>query len=455
MIGVVGPPDSVKLAQLVAHEEGHDQDLQVRAYSRPEDAAQLAQEIDDACQVILFTGRVPYSLARSSASLRAETQFISHSGADLYRTLARILIDRHGVMPRVSVDTIDDVTVQSVFRDISLPSPTDVLPLADADGQLLIASSDEIAAFHLEKIREGSVDACLTCLAGTHEKLLAAGAPVWRVEHTRATIREAMQKAWLSAELAQSKSTQLAIVLIQPSPTALGKLGRYEREDAQLRVHQGLLQQAKKVSGKLSVVNDTTFLITTSRGAVEAAISRYRAGHASLLVPPDLGVGIRIGIGTGATYALAEDNARHALKLSNLQGYTNVVFPDGSVYSTGQNGNLNRLKLQETTPAVLDLATKMGIGPLSIWRLVHALGRLDVAALTAQQLAHTYGVQQRSARRLLTSLCSAGLATEVGVRVGPGAGRPQTVYKVNLTELSAVLSARSPDEAAAPVPQPT
>lgn len=448
MIGVIGPRDSVATVLRVAEEEGRLADVIGRSYDQPEDATKIAIELQEMCPVLLFTGRVPFALANGDAQVHADTQFIDHSRADLYRVMAQILIDRHGMMPRLSVDTISEATLQSAFRDIDLPVPTRTLPVADDEDHLQFSNGEQVATFHLEAIKDHDVEACLTCFANTFEALKRAHVPVWRVEHSRGTIQQALRNAWLTDELHRSHSSQLAVALVRMDTTLRG-LDPYQREAARLRVHQGLLEHAKKLSGQLTTVDDLTFAITTSRGAVENAISRLRAGYASLLTPPDLGLTLITGFGIATTYAIAEESARHALGLSELQGRTCVVFPDGSIYTAEESESPVKLQLQETTPAILELSEKLGIGPLSIRRLVGALGRVDHTALTAQQLAHAYGVQQRSARRLLNALCAADLGEAVGVRAGPGKGRPQTVYSAHIADLMKIIGGVEPSAAPA------
>ena len=106
MIGVIGPSDSTALALAVAAEEGLSDQVVGRAYGSVEEARGLAAELARICQVVLFTGRVPYALARASDELRASLRYVPHPGADLYRTLVHRLREFHGELPRSSLDTI-------------------------------------------------------------------------------------------------------------------------------------------------------------------------------------------------------------------------------------------------------------------------------------------------------------------------------------------------------------
>ena len=69
-------------------------------------------------------------------------------------------------------------------------------------------------------------------------------------------------------------------------------------------------------------------------------------------------------------------------------------------------------------------------------RLTRALRQVDPTAMTASDLALAYGIEARSARRLITALRRAGIATSNGRQGGPRAGRPQTVYRIDLDRLA-------------------
>lgn len=437
MIGVIGPEDSIRLVLDVAEGEGRVNEVMARAYTDPQQAVELARELDELCQVLLFTGRIPFAFAEARSDLRSDVDFIPHGGIDLYRVLARMLIAGAGKLPVVSVDTIDAATVQETYHDIDVEPPADILPVAGPDG-LLFSSIGEITAFHRERYESGAVQACVTCLEAVHRELAAAGVPVWRVEHTRASVREALLRAFLAAEVRQSRATQIAVMMVSLTPPQRRLHNHYEGERLRLRLHEALLQHAERMRGRLTSLDDNTFLITTTRGTVEGAIARQRSGHASLLTVRGLDVAYTVGFGAGNTIAAAEDNARKALELARVSGNVYVVFPDGEIYSTKEVVVPKRLR--ETAPVVLRLSEQLGLGPLSTRRLLEALHQLDPAEVTARSLADAYGVEVRSARRLLNSLLVAGFAEEAGVHVSTGAGRPQRVYRVDMRRLSEALA---------------
>ncbi|MBO4206835.1 hypothetical protein [Micromonospora echinofusca] len=432
MIGIIGPEDSIRLVQEVAAGEGRAADLTVRTYTSPEQAPELARELDELCQVLLFTGRIPYAFVSAAGGLRAEIDYMPHAGIDLYRTLSRMLLTTGGRLPTVSVDTIEADVIRETYHDIDLTPPTEILPIADSSG-LLFAGLDEITAYHRERYASGAVEACLTCLGAVHRDLRDSGVPVWRVEHTRASVRDALRRAWLAAEIRQSRATQIAVMMIELAEPASQGTDPYQVERHRLRLREALLEHAERMRGRLSTINDRILVITTTRGAVESAVARHRAGHASLLTLRGVDGEHTVGFGAGTTIAAAEDNARKALALGRGSGDTHVVFPDGEIYSSRQSPVKQRLR--ETAPGVLRISEQLRLGPLSTRRLLEALHQMDPNEVTARGLADAYGVEARSARRLLNSLRAAGYAEEIGVHVSTGAGRPQTVYRVAMQRL--------------------
>ena len=439
MIGVIGPFDSVELALAVARDEGLGPSVVARAYGSVDEAAALALELDEICQVLLFTGRVPYVLGRRPDTLRAITQFVPHSGADLYRTLVQLLREFKGELPRISLDTIEPHVAEEAYEDLGFDAPRYVLPLEVGDDESDVRSSDEILAFHIARYRAGDVDACVTCVGSVYRELSRAGVPAWRIAHTRSVIREALRQAHLAARLATTEATQPAVVLVSvPGLRARSaKQGDpYETQRQRLKIREAILDYAEHLRGRLAELDDETFVVYTSRGTIEEGISRLMAGHGGPLQLPSVSAETRIGVGLGATVPGAEDNARRALTLAAQHGDLHVAFADGEVLRVDRDRQPATYRLRETHEPTLRLAKALGLGPLALSRLTHALRQVDPSAVTAAELAEAYGIEARSARRLLTSLQRAGIATRLGRQGGPRAGRPQTVFRVDVEQLA-------------------
>lgn len=431
MIGLIGPGDSVAHALSVAAANGWDGRIVARPYRHAEEAAALARELDQTCQVLLFTGRVPYELMRDE-DLTAELQYISHSGADLYRCIAQVLRSHEGRMPTASVDSIDAETADDTFDDLSLPAPA-TAPLPDSGSP--VPAAEELVQFHLERLASGEAEIALTCLAEVAEQLGARGAPVERIVHTTATLRTSLRHAVLADELHRTRSAQPAVALFRIDVDAKGGLDVYDKEQRRLRAQSALLHLARKHGGRLSTLERDLYAIATNRGAIEMALERRRNGHSSLLDVPNFDAPTTVGVGIGDTYALAEENARSAMRVPGEA--VAVMFPDGRTDAGGAAAS--HLGAQDVTDGYVRLGERLGIGALAAQRLVRALGKVDADAVTARELGEAYGVQTRSARRLLATLIEAGFAEEIGIRARPQAGRPQTLCRVDVRRILAEL----------------
>ncbi len=425
------------LAARVAAELGIGDSLLTRAYESPDESPALAAELDAVCGVLLFTGRVPYALARQAVPLQATLDFVPHGGADLYRALVLVLRHSGGRLPTVSLDTIERSIVDETYLDLDLEPPVHVLALEADDGGPGIRSAADVTAFHLERVRRREVELCLTCLGSVRSELVRLGVPVVRIEHTRAALRDALNRASLRDRLARTEASQTAVALVDASGSRQrrpGAAGGYDLQRFELQARQRVLDLAERLQGTLTDGPDQTFLVHTTRGAVDAELARSRGP----ILPPDPTDGGRpplVGFGIGASVAGAEENARQAVALGRASGEVHVVLEDGAILRVGRDRPEPQYRLQETDGRLLARARELGLGPLTMARLATALRSVDPAAVTARDLARAYGVAPRSALRLLSNLQRAGVATVLGTRVAPRAGRPQTVFRVDVDRL--------------------
>jgi hypothetical protein len=437
MIGIIGPGDSIETVLAVAREENLEERTLARAYESLDEAPIIAHELDQVCRVILFTGRAPFVVGTHGAALRARVQFVPHAGADLYRALIFVLREFAGTLPRLSIDTIEEPIVAETYRDLGLAPPPRVIPLStDADEPAIRSAADLVAA-HRALYDAHEVDLCLTCVGSVYRHLTAAGVRAVRVTHTRSAIREALRQADLAARLAQTEATQPAALMISipERSEAEENLGPYEAQRRRLRDHQMLLDIADRLQGRLVDLGGGRFVVYTSRGMVEASISRLMDGYDSPFRTERLPSGAQVGIGLGGTVAAAEENAQRALVMGERGGDLHIAFPGGEVFRVSSDRRTFRYRLRETDDASVRLGRELGLGPLAVARLTSALRQVDPTAVTASELARAYGIETRSARRLMAALHRVGIATKLGRQGGGRAGRPQTVYCIDVARL--------------------
>ncbi|MFH5822883.1 hypothetical protein [Georgenia sp. AZ-5] len=416
MIGVIGSEDSVRLALQVAAERGLADHLIGRAYESVSEAPAIARDLDVLCRVLLFTGRLPYAAALGlDPPLRATLDFVPHSAIDLYRTLALVLRSNDGAVPAFVIDTIEQQVVEEVCQDLGLAPPIRSLSL-DIDGRRL-RDLEEVIDFHVQAQRSGSAQLSLTCLGAVNQRLHELGLPVSRIEHTRPTLHHALTRASLAVRSFEAEGARPAVALLRPAKDS--------RSSAHSPTHDTAVQAyAQRLRGELQQMADGWWRVNTN----------YRALESFLLSEGGFSPDWKLGFGVGATLPDAELNARHALKLGRPGHGAVTVLADGSVVGTETHGSMT-LHLRETDEQYLAHARSIGVRTLTLARLAVALRDLDPESVTVREIAQAYGVQPRSAGRLMARLERAGVARVRGVDGAPGAGRPQLVYSIDLDRL--------------------
>lgn len=425
MIGVIGSADSVGLVSQVASEMGLAEGLIVRSYRQPEEAPGYVSDLDSVCRVILFTGRVPHDLAKIRASPDSATDYIPHSGADLYRTLVVMARQYGGRLPASSIDTISADVVRENYDDLGETPPRHVYaPDGILRGEVGL---EDLVDFHRDLYARGEVEACVTCLSHVREQLEPLGVPVFRVAHTRGVIRDSLRRAALTAQLRTATASQIAVI-------AIGAAG--SEDEGVVRTLSATVDSLSDiVRGRLIAEGPGAHNIATTRGAVEGEIQRRRRELERILADLDV-IGARIGVGFGTSLPHAEEQARYALGIATATKVHSVVMPDGSITRL-DDGEQTGVRVRDTDRRRLEAARQAGIGPITFSRLQAALASLGTNRFTAKEFALAYGVETRSARRLLSGLISAGLAQMNGAQPAPRAGRPQVVYELDVRALLA------------------
>jgi len=412
MIGIVGPTDSVGLLLDVAKDTENSGIVVSRTYERYADASRAASDLDGACRVILFTGRVPFEISSRDHHLSAQLQYIEHGGIDLYHTLIRILATNRGSIPRFSLDTIDSSQAERAYSGLPLEPPKHFLPIDD-----LVKTPDgvteRLTQFHADLIRSEKVELGLTCLASVHDALLRLSLPTHRIAHTYLSLDAALRRAVLTDEVSRSESLQITIARIRID-AADG--------DPSAVIDKSIRHYARRLHGTLSIADESTIRIHTTRHHLSEALDRYREGLVSAFDSDQLPTNASLGFGVGTSASTADENARRAVQLFEGIGLPHVVFADGSVYIVDDAKKSEAFSFRSVSASQQALRRSTGLGPVSMRRLVDSLRRIDANAVTTSDLADAYGLRNRSARRILSQLHEAGIATVVGTHVGPGAG---------------------------------
>lgn len=414
-IGVVGPHDLVgDVTQICAQQPG----VKVSRfdYRHEAQAPTIVREYADTVEAWLFTGAVPYTLAREADVLTRPATFADYNGATLLRALVRLMRDGYDVT-RLSIDTVAQADVSATYAEAGLPL-VNVHTLPYSNG---LAPADVIS-FHRRKHR-GSLGttAAVTCLSSAHAALRGE-MKVIRLAPAPHSVRVALRQLILHADNQVQEDAQIALGLVElDGPGSVsGSLGRPQ---------EALFREAAALGGSVATFTGGVHLLVTTRGPLADVTGNFTT-LPMLRRLADRHSVVRIGFGLGRSAAEAESLARRALgrarRLSNvaavlsLRGDTDLVLESVGPEPMPGRGNL----------AVL--SQRVGLSVPTLERLRTVRDYVGSAPLTTREVASRLGIQQRTARRMLHRLELAGLAERTGNLTSGSCGRPLTLYRLTI-----------------------
>lgn len=408
-IGVVGPHDLVEGVS-AACERQPGVTVRHFAYQHEALAPEIVREHAGEVEAWLFTGVVPYTLAREADALTRPATFVDYTGATLLRALVRLMRDGYDVT-RLSIDTVAHADVVATFAEAGLPMEH-VRTLPYRAG----LTSSEVVAFHRRKRRDAvGTTAAVTCLSSAHEALRPE-MPVLRLAPSPHSVRVALRHLLLHADNQAQEDAQIALGLVELA-------GRTPGGD------ESLAREAAALGGSLAVAAGGAHLLVTTRGPLADATGDF-AALPMLRRLADRHPVVRIGFGLGRSGAEAESLARRALGRARRLGDVAAVL--------SLRGDTD-LVLESSTPPprsgearLAVLAQRVGLSVSTLERLRTAREVAGASPLTTREVATRLGVQQRTARRMLQRLELAGLAERTGSLTSGSSGRPLTLYRLTL-----------------------
>jgi hypothetical protein len=424
LIGVIGPADSTALVSTVAAEMGLAGTLVVAPYQAPSETGSLVHKLSEFCPVVLFTGRLPYSLAVSAGFHATGFEYIPHEGMDLFRVLNILALSERyrGRIPRLSFDSMPENGVAEAYAELGIEYTCRVIPL-EIPAEAGTISTERIIAAHKALYEARDIEHCATCISRVFVALDSAGLPVIRVGHSRMSVRQALLRAQLLLELDRAEASQVAVGLLCWVAAAKN------RQRGSPSLIETLRLCAQRLGGRVLREGAKEGSLLTTRGSIERALKLMTVIRSD--GPPK--EGLVLGIGTGSNAENAEGRAREACerarsgRQSNIRFSEDVVVPFALVHSV-QAREIRRTNVQSTRD--------LQVSPTVVRRLGLIFRELDPAGFTAEEFARGYNIQPRSARRLIALLRARGLVQECGLEAGDGVGRPRHVYRLLLDRLS-------------------
>lgn len=419
-VAIIGPAEIVRRVE----EEGKkfpELDFIALAYIKEYEALDAAVRISQQVDVILFTGPVPYMIAREHEnSLNALLLYIGYGGTGLYRVLFQMLKDGSLQLEgenRFSVDFLNKEEVTTAFEELDIDhSQIQMLEFQQP------VSSDEIVEHHVRLWRSGTVTCVITCLYSVYKKLLEMQIPAYCIVPTRSAIQTSLNLALAKGNEKTSDNNQIAVSIVSFEANV-----PLEEKEKWLAAISATLQTSWQKS------DDETYLFYTTKGFAFLLTNGF--SHVPYFMAQD-SCQLYMGLGIGDTAIDAAKRALYAhLKSKSEGGNTLYIIKNENAVTRvgGQNGS-RPMEYQSRTydDLIRKIAAETGLSISTLSKIQYvskALGKRDV---TAVELAGQLNITIRSARRILKALSNEGYANVAGDEQPLVRGRPRLIYKLQI-----------------------
>jgi hypothetical protein len=432
-IGIVGPEPLVeKMNHCLRGFPSFEPVL--RVYKREEEAPELAAEIAEQVEVILFSGPVPYRLAQEKVNFKIPVHYVPLTGTGLYRALFRIA--KHSGLREMSVDTVSRQAVERAFKELG-EAPRDMVYYPGAE----FVSKEALIEFHADQYRNGITHAALTSVGSVAWALSEMGIPNELMVPTEQDIIVSLERSLLSTETRRSKESQIVVGFIHVDEfdrLAKTKSSEHEVQRLKLDIHRMLLGYVESLDGHLTHLGGNEYLFITTRGIFERETGGYKHIPLARVVEKYYGLSLSIGIGFGRSANEAGTHARLALRNSKESGgdICFIVREDKSVIGPLEMTHPYEVDLSLIDAGLLKRAEEAGLTSGYLSKLVAHVTRFGKLNYTAQELAAVLEVTVRSTHRFLLSWLDSGLIEIIGEEKGKSKGRPKQIYRLSfLSEL--------------------
>jgi hypothetical protein len=432
-IAVIGPDDLVEGVMMAGHqatEAPSKVQLVAVGYREEDETVALLSALQGQIDACLFTGPLPYDIARGAGAMTVPATFVPVNDAALYRTLLKGVTEGACEVSRVSIDTLTVAEVEEAYAEIGV-----AIAGVHVHAYRGPEPAASIAAFHENLWRSGQVSAAVTCFRSVFHRLLSSGVPALRVLPTQASIRSALSTAVLMGLESSLADSQIAVAIVDVAATRRGseEQSMYWREEQKLSLHRFLLQEARDMGATVQPSDDHGFLVVTTVGALASSTNGFRAAPFLDRARVHLGVGIHVGVGIGGTARDATSNAGAALAHAREGGTQGFALHAGGELIVLPSGDGDD-RSPERSPR-----RSGGIELLS--KLIRVLERTRVGhidephVVNAEEVAELLAVTARSARRALRTLTEEGLAWPLPPGRSTQRGRPRRRYRLVVERL--------------------
>lgn len=393
------------------------------------DAPRFTKELANKCEVLLYSGYIPYSISKEQIPPTLPAHFIPVKGASLYRALYKLqkMLDN---ISTLSIDTLSQYEINRINYELD-----ESIEGIQYNSKLSLTNTEEIVAFHSECYTNGQTDCALTGLKVVSEQLTKKGIPNQWIIPTEEDIIVTLERALLSTEQRRKLESQIVFGILHIDN--LEELKRWSISEQHIQrlhldIQKTILDFVEILEGYMTIINGNEYMFVTTRGTFERITQGYKYFPLIADLKSGEGLKVSVGIGFGVSANEAGSHARIALDQAIDFGGEKcfIVKEDRSVIGPVEKQAPLTYPLNFTDKEWQTKAEKVSISPYYLRKVLSIIHRQSKDTFTAQELASTLSITARSAHRILSSWLDADIVEIAGTEKLRSKGRPRQVYKL-------------------------
>ncbi|MEI3606438.1 hypothetical protein SPD48_12090 [Pseudogracilibacillus sp. SE30717A] len=390
------------------------------------DAITFTNELGDSCDVLLYSGYIPYYISKKARVHTVPAHYIPVKGASLYRAFYRLQKRLHSIKT-VSIDTLERADFKTLNQDLD-----ENINSVHYQEKVTLAETEKIVEFHKSNFQNQRVDCALTGLKVVSDRLNELSVPNEWILPTDGDIIVTLERALLATEKRKKLESQIVFGIIYIANFESLKKEAINEQTIQrlnLEIQNIILDFIDLLEGHLTSLGGNEYMFITTRGTFERVTQGYK--YFPLFDNKKQNkIKMSAGVGFGVTASEAGSHARMALLQANEYGEGNcfIVKEDRAVIGPIENDIPLTYPLTITDENIIKRAEKSSVSPFYIKKVISLLQRKNTNTFTAHELAATLGITPRSANRLIVNWLDAKLIEVTGLEKVQKRGRPRQVY---------------------------
>lgn len=430
-VAVLGPKDLVD--RIVGEGKAYKYlDMIPFPYKKETETMSIMNKLDNDVDLILFSGPIPYHIARKNVERDLPMLYVSYSGSAFYKVLfccfEQLRWDNKQKL-RFSLDTIHRPLAEEILSELNIKNYG--IYTSESQGE---NAEENPAQFHIRLFNEGKIDFCITCLTSAYEDLKNLQIPSYRIVPTMSSIREALGLANLEARNLIFKEAQLCVGvmrILNRQEMRNYSSSEYEQKRMNLLVTELFINFSEGIKASMKVEGDDEYIFYATRGAIENVSNCYSCMPLIQDIEEHTSCKVCIGLGYGYSGNEAEKNSREALKhaIGFKENTCFVVFEDGKIRGPLEAGKTMEYYSRSQRSDLVDLAQKSNMSIMTLNKVI-SIFQSGKDYIAANDISESLNITLRSARRILSNLEKSGIITMAGEEQPGTRGRPRQIYKL-------------------------